>query len=229
MALAIAAGHAAAASYTESVNGDFSNDRLAPTFLQLDYLPEGNSPGSNVITGTIGRNGGVVDLDYLTVNVPVGYQLSALRVGTVTTVGGSGSFIGLAAGGTMPVLPSATNALGLLGYRIYRLDDRNTDILDDMAVPLGGSSGFAPPLSAGDYTFWIQELATGTYTYSFDAVLTPVPGPAAAAWLLAAGLLALGARTQRASATHASLRRHNSAASAESPATGAGTATRPSL
>ncbi len=197
VALALGSGLATAASFSGAVNGELSADRLAPTFLQLDFQPDGAVPGSNVFSGTVGRNGGVVDLDYLWVNVPAGYRMSALRVGSQTTVGGGGSFVGLAAGGTMPVASDASTALGLLGYKVYRLEDRTTDILDDMAVPSFGSSGFERPLAAGDYTFWIQELGSGSFDYRFNIVLSPVPGPAALAWLLGAGLLALRAGARR--------------------------------
>lgn len=184
-----------AATYTESVDGEIAADRLAPSFLQLDFSTSGKVPGSNVITGTVGRNATTraIDRDYLWVNVPVGYQLAELRVGNQTTVGGSGSFIGLATGVTMPVPGNAVDAAGLLGYRVYGVGDRNTDILDDMAVPINGSSGFTRPLPAGDYTLWIQELATGTFTYRFNTVLSPVPEPATAS-LLVVGLLVVAGR-----------------------------------
>jgi hypothetical protein len=193
VALALGSGLATGASFSEAVNGELSADRLAPTFLQLDFQPGGAVPGSNVVSGAVGRSGGVVDLDYLWVNVPVGYRMSELRVGMQTAVGGGGSFVGLAVGDTMPVASDASTALGLLGYKVYRLEDRGTDILDDMAMPSFGSSGFERPLAAGDYTFWFQELGSGSFDYRFNMVLTPVPGPAALAWLLGAGLLALGA------------------------------------
>lgn len=193
VALALGSGLATAASFSEAVNGELSADRLAPTFLQLDFQPGGAAPGSNVVSGAVGRIGGVLDLDYLWVNVPAGYRMSELRLGTQTTVGGSGSFVGLAAGDTMPVASDASTELGLLGYKVYRLEDRGTDILDDMAAPSFGSSSFELPLAAGDYTFWFQELGSGSFDYRFNMVLTPVPGPAALAWLLGAGLLALGA------------------------------------
>lgn len=189
-----------AATYTESVDGEISADRLAPSFLQLDFPASGNVPGSNVITGTVGRNATsrAIDLDYLWINVPVGYQLSELRVGNQTTVGGSGSFIGLATGVTMAVPGNAANATGLLGYRVYGAGDRGTDILDDMAVPTNGSSGFTRPLSAGNYTLWIQELSTGTFTYRFNLVLSPVPEPATASLLMVGlGLLATAGRCLR--------------------------------
>lgn len=166
--------HGVAATHDEAVSGDLSGNRLAPSFLQLDYTPGGNVPGSNVVSGTLGRAGNLIDRDYLHVNVPLGYVLGRLLVGTQTTVGGaSGSFIGLAAGSTMPVAETAVDAQGLLGFRIYTVQDRGNDILGDMALPAQGSSGFTTPLGPGDYTFWLQELAPGSYTYRFNLVLEP--------------------------------------------------------
>ncbi|MBC7781101.1 MAG: hypothetical protein H7125_13455 [Proteobacteria bacterium] len=187
---------AIAATYTESVNGEISGDRLRPTFFQLDFVSSGNVAGANVLSGTAGRTGSLVDRDYLHVNVPQGFVLTQLLVGNQTTVGGGGSFIGLAAGAVIPIDENAVTADSLLGFRVYGLADRGTDILDDMAVPDSGSSGFVRPLGAGDYALWIQELAPGTFSYRFNLVLAPdvavVPLPAAS-WMFAGGLL-LGAR-----------------------------------
>ncbi len=191
-ALGGGAGAVGAASLDEASFGDLSGDRLAPTVWLLDGTtvgPNGQS-GQNVLSGSTGR-AAAVDRDYLSIVVPEGYVWSELRVGQQTTTGGAGgAFIGLAAGAFMPVAADAPSAQGLLGWRHYGLADRGTDILDDMAVPAFGSSGFAPPLGAGTYTVWIQELALGSYGYRFNFVLLPVPQPAAAV-LGAAGLLVL--------------------------------------
>jgi hypothetical protein len=144
----------------------------------LDHAGTGSVPGSNVLAGATGRIAGVVDRDYLHVVVPSGFEWVALRVGTQTTVGGGGSFIGVAAGPVMPVAPDAADGSGLLGFRVYTLADRNTDILPAMATGGGGASGFTVPLPAGDYAVWIQELAPGAYGYRFSFVLAPVPEPA---------------------------------------------------
>lgn len=190
-----ALAHAAAsnaATLTESSTADsFSNDRLAPTDFALDYVTSNSGIlGFNVLTGQFGRTAGVVDLDYLHLSVPEGYALSQVLVGNATTVGGSTAFIGLASGPTMAVQSNATSAAGLLGWHHFGNADKTTDILDDMAVASLGSAGFARPLPAGDYTVWLQELTTGSFTYRLNFVITPVPLPAAS-WVFGSALLGL--------------------------------------
>lgn len=176
--------------YDEAISGDLSNDHLSPKRLNLSYGPLGSNGlrGNNIVTGKLGRTSGVVDRDYLHIVVPEGFALSELRVGNATTVGGSGSFIGIAAGSFMPISPAAIDAKGLLGYHLYTAADKSQDILDNMATSGNGASGFVAPLAAGDYTLWIQELATGSFNYRFNLILTQVPEPET--WgLMLAGLM----------------------------------------
>jgi hypothetical protein len=175
-----------AATYDESTDGDLSNDRLNPTLFQLSYgttSPNGIA-GNNVVNGSVGRVGSTIDRDYLHIIVPTDFVWSELRVGNQTQVGSNSSFIGLSAGSSMPLDPAAQSATGLLGFKLYNLDDRGQDILDDMGVSQNGSSGFNTPLSAGSYTLWIQELAPGNFNYRFNLILTPVPEPESYAMLL---------------------------------------------
>jgi hypothetical protein len=175
-----------AATYDESTFGDLSNDRLNPTLFNLSFGSTGPNgiAGNNVVSGSVGRVGSTFDRDYLHVIVPTGYTWSELRVGNQTQVGNNSSFIGLAAGSIMPVDPTAINATGLLGFKLYNLNDRGQDILDDMSMSQNGSTGFSTPLSAGSYTLWIQELAPGNFNYRFNLILTPVPEPESYAMLL---------------------------------------------
>lgn len=208
-ALAAAAAWAVAAAaqaggHDEATQGEVSDDRFAPTRLELNFVAGGNMPGSNVISGRVGRgSNGVVDRDYFHLVVLDGYRWSGLRVGNQVTVGGSqGSFIGLAAGGTLPVAPGAGSAAGLMGWTLYSPSQAGSELLDDMALGhavaggLDGASGFRAPLPAGDYTLWIQETAPGSYSYRFNLLLSPVPEPGSAL-LVALGLAGLRLRQRR--------------------------------
>jgi len=188
-------GPAVAADYDESVLGDLSGDRFSPTFWALTDGPVGANglTGNNVLSGRTGRAAGVVDIDYVNFRVPQGFLLSALLVGNSTTSSGAqGSFIGLAAGSTMPVAADAQSAAGLLGWRHYSAADRTRNILPEMGSAGQGATGFAGPLPTGDYSLWIQELATGSYAYRFNLQIAPVPQADALSMTLA-GLGLLGA------------------------------------
>jgi len=205
LAVLLGCGSALAADYTESIDGDLSNDRLAPTRLVLSYGGPGASSmlGANIITGTLGNTPpGTIDRDYLNFRIPAGFVLSELRVGQQTTVGGGGSFIGLAAGTTMPVAPDAPDATGLLGWRVYQLSDRGTDILDNMQTAGNGASGFERPLVSGEYTLWLQELASGTFNYRFNLLLSPVPEASTLSLMAAGALCVVLAARRRRSAAH---------------------------
>jgi hypothetical protein len=173
----------AAVVYNESVQGDLSNNGLAPTAIAF-------AAGSNQIFGTTGR-GMALDRDYFTFTVPTGMQLSSLTVLPGTTVGGAVSFIGLEAGPQVTVATSAATAAGLLGWWHYAPGDGN--ILPNMAAPNTGSSGFAA-LGSGAYSIWIQDFNAGTFNYGFDFALTPTPEPGS---LCALGLVFLAGLTAR--------------------------------
>lgn len=179
--------------YNESVSGDLSGSRLSPTHITLAL-------GSNEVFGTTGRTAGVVDLDYFTFTVPVGQVLTGLTIlpGTAGLGPLGDSFIGIQAGSQVTVLPTATDATGLLGWFHYDNSDVGTNILPLMGTSGFGSTGFAPPLPAGSYSVWIQELSTGTAPYGFNFILeTPEP----ASWAMLIGGLALIAARARCKRT----------------------------
>jgi PEP-CTERM motif len=170
-----------AANWDESLQGEASGDRSAPTPLLFDAagMAANGESGHNVVSGRIGRDAsGVIDRDYFRFVVPEGFALGEIRVGQQTQFGGIGSFIGVAAGATMPAPADATTAEGLLGWRVAGPLDRGSNILDDMAASGNGASGFVGPLGAGEYSVWLQELATGSFVYRYNFVLSPVPEPA---------------------------------------------------
>ena len=185
------AGSIHAADWHEAVNGDLSGNRLAPTVLPL-------TAGNNAVRGITGRAfaGGPVDLDYFTVAVPAGYELSALNVLPDTLVLGDGSFIGFMSGAVFTVPPTTQTAAGLLGWTLFSESNIGDDLLGFMSTPSFGSTGFSPPLPAGAYSFWLQETAVGVSTYGLSLVLTAVPEPSRAL-ALSGGLLVLAAVVRR--------------------------------
>jgi len=168
--------------YSESTNGDLSNDGLNPTVITL-------SVGSNSILGTTGGNTGANVRDYFTVSVPSNLQFVSL-IETAGTQAGNVGFLGIQSG-TQVTLPTNTvTAAGLLGWIHYAPTATDINILSTIATPANGSSGFAPPLGPGNYAFWIQDSSAGTFQYGFNIVLAPIPEPSAAA-LTMAGLFAM--------------------------------------
>lgn len=176
--------------YSESVSGDLSGSGLSPTPITVAL-------GSNQVFGTTGRTAGVIDLDYFTFTVPVGQVLTGITIlpGTAGLGAEGDSFIGMQAGSQLTVSPTATSATGLLGWFHYDSSDVGTNILPLMGTSGLGSTGFIPPLPAGSYSFWVQELSTGTAPYGFDfSIATPEPAPWA---MLLAGLALIALRTGR--------------------------------
>lgn len=174
--------------YNEAVQGDLSNSGSTPT-------PITETVGSNQIFGTTGRDANGIDRDYFTITVPTGLQLTAVTELAGTSVGGVVSFIGIQAGNQVTVSPNAVDATGLLGWAHYGGATTDTNLLPVMGIPAQGSSGFTPPLNAGNYSIWIQDFNTGSFPYGFDLVLAPVasavPEPQSYTMMLA-GVSALG-------------------------------------
>jgi hypothetical protein len=176
-----------AGGYTEGP--DLSSNPLAPTVVPVGL-------GSNVVKGTSGYSGVVLDRDFFTITVAAGTELAALVLGPSTVAGGAFSFIGLQAGTMITVDPgSVSSGAQLLGWHLYGSADVGTNILDDIG---GGPDkiGFTGALPAGSYTFWVQELAPSfpgepfpPYPYELDLRIQPVPEPGAWLLLLAGGLL----------------------------------------
>jgi hypothetical protein len=164
--------------WNSAVDGPLSTSGLAPTTLGPMTL------GSNDVFGTTGSSTtGVVDLNYFVVTVPTGSALASITVLPGTQVGGTASFIGVEAGPQVTVSPDATTAAGLLGWTLYTPAEatNNTNILPLMGTAGDGSTGFTGPLGPGQYSFWIQEGDTGTFSFGFDlglvsAASVPEPG-----------------------------------------------------
>lgn len=193
LALATAAqAGGAPTGWNEAVNGDLSGDHLAPTFVGL------LAGGTTTVSGVTGRavTGGPIDRDYFSISIPAGFELSSLTLleGTVPLV--DVGFIAVMNGSSFTVPPTTESAAGLLGFALYSENDIGNDILPAMSIPALGSSGFTPPLPAGDYSFWVQETGVGVAPYGFAFAVTAVPEPATALSLLA-GLALLAAALKR--------------------------------
>ena len=177
----LAPGAWAATVYDEAVSGDLSGAGASPTFVAV-------AAGANIVTGSTGRQNGVVDRDYLRITVPVGMQLSAITpLAGTSVVGGGAAFIGLEAG-TQVTTPVTGPATTLLGWHHYVVANIGNNILP--AIGGGaGAIGFTGALGAGDYSVWIQETGIGTAPYVMEFSLTAaVPEPASGLLLLLGGL-----------------------------------------
>jgi hypothetical protein len=152
-----------AANYDEGVDGDLSGDRLNPTSLSLAL-------GSNTVTATSVSG----DLEYLTINIPAGLQLTTAILSSYLS-DDDRSFMAIQSGNVFTE-PPAANIANLLGWVHFGTGPGQvgTDILDDLgSAP--GAIGFTPPLPGGDYTFWMQEGDIMPATYTVDLVVTPEP------------------------------------------------------
>ena len=141
--------------HDESVNGDLSNDNSAPDAFTL-------SLGANRVTAN--QQGDPIDIDYITISITEGNQLSSIILDDYVADENNPAFIGIVEGTTFPVdVAAGTNPepSALLGGLIYGVGNIGTDILEDIGI-LGGAQGFVPPLPAGDYTVWLNQTGTNS-------------------------------------------------------------------
>ena len=149
-------------NWNEGIDGDLSNNRLAPTVISLD-------PGSNTITATSVAG----DPEYYAVNVPPGHQLSALTLVSYVSLDAT-AFVGVQNGTTFTEPATGTDVSQLLGWLHFTPGHVGTDILDDIGTG-AGAIGFTGPRPAGDYTFWSQQTGANATAYTFDLVVSAVP------------------------------------------------------
>ena len=130
--------------HDEGIQGDLSGDRLAPTVHTL-------AAGTNSVVAGMGPG----DLEYLTLALPAGLKLDQIILADFT--GDSFvSFIAVERAANMSVLASTPSAAGLLGWA--HLTTVGGDVLAVMGSSGSGATGFVPPLAAGTYAFWLQEI-----------------------------------------------------------------------
>jgi hypothetical protein len=183
-------------TYVESVDGDFSNDRLNTTDLLAGL-------GVNSITGTSSTPGpGQRDFDYFTVTVPAGHVLTSLVLKDY--FGEDLSFLGMMAGSQFtvdPTSPGATIPPQLLGWVHMTPPLIGQNLLPTMAGQTMPAPvmGFTMPLPAGDYSFWVQEASGTVATYSLDFNVAQIPEPSSLALTgIASALSAWLARRRKA-------------------------------
>jgi MYXO-CTERM domain-containing protein len=173
----------AALLHDEGVDGDLSGDGLNPAHFDL-------SLGANSIIATSVSG----DREYVNLTVPAGLELSAVNLVSYQGLDGT-AFIAVQQGATFTESHIGTDVANLFGWSHFGpgVGNLGTDILDDIGQG-PGAIGFTPPLSSGEYTWWMQQTGGNAATYQFDFVVTPEP----AALVLAALGLALVARRRRA-------------------------------
>jgi len=144
-------------SFSESVDGDLSDDFAAPTDLGTLGL------GDNTVEAQQGDGG---DVDYVTFTIAEGEQLSAIILDDYAAGTGNLAFIGLQEGAAFTTAANATGASDLLGGLTYGEANEGSDILQAMG-DLGGAIGFDGPLGAGTYTLWLNQTgqpSTASFT-----------------------------------------------------------------
>lgn len=159
------AGFGGEVMWDESVHGDLSGDRFAPT----DMGTLGTGEFSLIATTVQG------DIEYLTFEIPAGFSLDALILVAYDSEDDK-SFIGLQEGSVFTEPPDNADVTNLLGWKHFGTadDDVGMDILDDIGQG-PGAIGFTPPLPAGHYAWWLMETGPLPATYRMDFIVSPAP------------------------------------------------------
>ncbi|MFI4853443.1 MAG: hypothetical protein ACIAQF_00515 [Phycisphaerales bacterium JB065] len=170
--------------YDEGVDGDLSNDWLAPT--QFPAFGVGQSVATMSVFDSNESTG---DRDYFTITVPAGLQLDSITLLSLESGGNdSVAFFGIQVGNQVTVDPNSPNPAPLLGWMLTQESNVGGDILE-IAIGEGNS-----PLGDGQYSFWVQQTGPEVTTLSFGFNLSQVPTPSGVGL---AGLAMLGAMRRR--------------------------------
>jgi len=169
-AIAFSAGRShAGIIWNEQFDGDLSDDRFAPTTLQV---AAGDNELLGILAGATGGPEGGIDRDYYTFTIPDGHALTAIVL-TAYLSPDFTAFLGVQPGAVFPDDPNTVIPSDLLGWVHFGPIDVGTDLLPEMGFH---GQGFTPPLPAGTYSFWTQQ--TDDYTdYAMIFVIEEVPAP----------------------------------------------------
>lgn len=178
-ALAMTSTLASADVFDESLLGDFSNDRFAPTFLDFQQ-------GTNTVLNTVfnSNNQSSGDRDYYTITLEAGEAIDTITVISSTNLNDgrdSTTFFGFAFGNVFDFDPDAQQGPGLAGFVLTNSFGIGRNVLADI-------SGGLDQLGPGDYTIWSQQ--TGPDPTRVQVEFNVVPTPGTGALLAAASLIA---------------------------------------
>jgi hypothetical protein len=196
-ALLAAAPAKAGTIYKESVSGDLSDNKAAPTALVL-------KAGLNSISGTVAgfpEFGGTDPQDWVSITIPTGFVMTSYVNAKFVSGDGQG-FTGFQSGSSFSGDEFVEGSYA--GYAHFGTAANNPDsnpvtsstvglnLLPLMANPsfAPGATGFTPPLGAGTYTFLIQQGDPVTTRYQFNIALRSVPEAGSSLCLLGMGALA---------------------------------------
>ncbi|MEO1433813.1 MAG: hypothetical protein AAFV71_33095, partial [Cyanobacteria bacterium J06633_8] len=155
--------------YSEAASGDISGDRNNPTQLAL-------VEGANTLLATSGDG----DIEYLTVNVPDGFQLDSIVLKSYSSPSDELAFAAVQSGTTFTEPTNGTNTANLLGYTLFGPGDTTTDVGENILDNMGtgaGAIGFEGALASGDYTFWLQQASAESTNYELEFNVSPAAPP----------------------------------------------------
>lgn len=178
----LAASLASAAIYDETIDGDLSGDRFAPTMITLDQ-------GLNTVSMDVvisDQPGG--DRDYFTFTLGAGQSIDSMVVLEATNLAGgfdSTAFVGFGPGSFFDFDPDTFSGPGLSGFVLTAPPVVGVESIIDLT---GGLSSIGP----GSYSFWVQQ--TGPELTRVSLGLNVIPSPSAMGVLAMGGLVAVRRR-----------------------------------
>jgi hypothetical protein len=166
--------------HDEAVDGDLSNNNLAPQVLAFNN-------GSNEIHGSSTFD--PLDRDFWTITIDPGFQLTSIELQLYDSIQDQ-SWMAVELGSQ---ITSLTDPANLLGSALIGFDpgaQQGDNVLDDLGNAVFGGAGFTGALGPGTYTFWFQETGADI-NYEFNFVISAaVPEPSSLPLMMA---LACGA------------------------------------